>query len=168
MGDFSVVHRPPEGTSATLVAPWCVDIQRAVQANLRDGLIRRLLPDEVAAEFIANIPYRFLGERHHIVGHLVCEARRYGACADAAAAIMASCIAQGLSAHLCVEAPAHLQTYTHVRVLVDGLNGRPMALDPYKRYRPRGVSPSCEWISPASMFGIFGAPVTLYRPTVQT
>lgn len=130
--------------------PWMYGLAAATRLNLFDAAVRSRSPAEVSSLFEttalwpqrarSGIPYRFLGERSKTDDLQGCRRRGYAACADAAAAIAAACIVEGVPAKLCVEAPIDLPHYVHVRVIVDGV-----ALDPYRAFRA-AVPASCEWL----------------------
>lgn len=85
--------------------------------------------------------YHYEGPGHHIVSVQRCRARKYGACGDAAASLLAAAKRQNVHALLCVEEPSSMPDYRHVRVYLPHVD---VTLDPYATKRPEGLAATCE------------------------
>lgn len=115
--------------------PWESDLRYAVDVSVDDP--SSLTPIKQLAWWWQNcMHYHYEGRYHNIVPIQACRRRKYGACGDAAASLLAAAQRQGIRARMCVEEPAAFPDYRHVRVtLVES----GLMLDPYASFRPRIV-----------------------------
>ncbi len=98
--------------------------------------------DVVAHWWRESMDYGWDGPGHKILDVWGCIERGYGSCGDAAASLLAACVAQGREGELCIEILPGTSTrsiYKHVRVIVDGW----LWLDPYSATRPKGLPEYC-------------------------
>lgn len=120
---------------------WLDDLLRARDVNVFDARSLSSLRF-IEAWWRDGVPY--CGPGHPIVSTVACIERGYGACGDAAAALLAACVRQRIrGARLCIERPTGPGVpdgYLHVRVIVAGVG----SFDPYAAFRPEGLPPSCE------------------------
>jgi hypothetical protein len=118
-------------------------------------------PDVVADEAAAT-PYRYDGPLHRIVSWPEVRAQRHAACGEAAAALVAAAWRHRMTGLVCLEEPAAVPTYAHLRVILDTPRGHRI-YDPYADRRA-DVARSCEWI--ADLATIVAA-ASLHRPAAS-
>lgn len=117
-------------TPPLLLSPWLADVASAVRASMS-------APSWAWAGVTpASLPllcrYRFDGQTHRIAGLVACRARRWGACADAAAIFAARAVLDGddpASVWLLVELAPSMPSYAHLRLWAPSLG----LVDPYAR-----------------------------------